>query len=91
MGSSVNLTCSASLPSSILTYQWLHNDTIMKHEIGAVLTITNMQMLDVGSYQCMVIVNTNTSVMSNIIQLSTMDLYTPDAGELSIFEYIYHL
>ena len=63
----------------------------MKHEIGAVLTITNMQMLDVGSYQCMVIVNTNTSVMSNIIQLSTMDLYTPDAGELSIFEYIYHL
>ena len=56
----------------------------MKHESGAVLTITDMKIADSGTYHCMVIVDTNTSAKSDIVQLSTTDTFIPDASELAI-------
>jgi len=67
------------MSASKLTYQWLHNGTIMEHESGTVLTITNVSIADSGAYQCKVIANVEASATSDSVQLYIMYTYKPGA------------
>ena len=66
--SNIDFTCQSSLPSSALTFQWLHNGAEMKNEIGPVLNLVNIRKKDCGEYYCIVTVN-NISARSNYAQL----------------------
>ena len=74
VGSSANVTCLPSILSSSLTYQWLHNGTIVKNETTAVLNLTNVKETDSGAYQCIVTIS-DTNATSNGAQFHV--LYKP--------------
>ena len=73
----MNYTCDSSISSSV-TYQWLHNGTVLKNETSAFLSITNAQLNDTGEYYCIVTATNNVSAKSNSDHLTM-----PQPGEYS--------
>ena len=68
-GSSVLLTCTSSL-SSIMTFSWTHNGTVIKQSSSingntSKLTISNVRYSDSGNYVCIVKSSGSLPVTSN--------------------------
>ncbi|XP_065918159.1 basement membrane-specific heparan sulfate proteoglycan core protein-like isoform X2 [Dysidea avara] len=68
-GSSANFTCEASIPYSV-TYQWKHNNTLLKNQTSTVLNIRNVQMSSIGEYYCIVAAKNNATVVSDVARLT---------------------
>ena len=52
-----NLSLQVDVPRVRHTYQWFHNNLIMRTQVSPTLTLANIQAVDSGFYHCQIIVN----------------------------------
>ena len=76
LGASVSFTCESSILSTV-TYEWLHNGTILENDTSAILSIRNAQWSDAGVLYCRVTTINNISKDSNGITLTLQ----PSSGD----------
>ena len=70
LGSSIDYTCKSST-SSPVTYQWLHNGTVLENDTNAILSIRDAKWRNTGVLCCIITASNNLiSAKSNCATLT---------------------